>query len=325
MTDQRGDMTPGRNRAVWRVAFLLLAVPATFVVARRAWGGEAKPSQGETDSATLDVEWNPDERPEAREHYVASRFLLLQSKAVLEAALAAHPEILGQLQGRDREDPMTWLAGGLGFERLPGTDFIRVSFRAPSRPTATMVVKAVVQAFLAHSRREDEQPVERQIDALREERFEAENDLNRLRRLIQDHDKKTAKLGALPSGPGLEVEGLKAVREELRRVQLARKGAEVRLSRRKAAKEPKASEVEALEEEVAVLAAQEDLLAEGERKGVEALRDAEAASISTRYDRDEWARAEARLFRADDRLARIAGSSRAGNVPAYARIKVISD
>ena len=147
----------------------------------------------------------------------------------------------------------------------------------------------------AHSRNERNEHLDLRIGQLDQARMDAE-------RLLKDRrNSLLASLAKLPpdeslaaASPAAAVEGLREVRRELRRVRLEKKAAEVRLARQKSTDAGNATSGKTLEETVAVLDGQEELLRRDETEGIEAigargrpLPDPSAVARGARSHRDE--------------------------------------
>jgi hypothetical protein len=266
---QTGKLTASKRCLGWRWLFALAAVAVVLssgLMLRTAWASQEKGVA----TATLSVarrppslldnaERTPGTEPEDFHRFKRAQVALIKSRRVLEMALA-DPNVSKLDFVRRQEDPVAWLGSNLVVEGAgDDEERLRLSFSGEN-PQISVVVKAIALAYLKvindsegkerFTRRDELQRIYYEYEKkLEQKRLE----VRKLEQTVGAHDRED---------PAFLSREYTETRRELRQMRLSKVAAEVRLSRARGKKEAAADKVEKLEEEVAVLSAQETWLAD---------------------------------------------------------------
>ena len=278
----------GGNRGTrWRIAAIATIAGAVVLgvagLAGRSAGQESKRPRGKVAEALIGMRWEPDAPVADRERFLATLVVRRGPRRSSGPRSQAHPEIARELDALGQPDVLRWMHDAVAAEALDGTDLLQVSCAAPTPTLAIALARAVTDAIIIRSGNERSEYLDSRIKQLEDARREAEIWLSQRRKILANSLTTPSRDGSAPAtSPAAAVEGLQEVRRELRRVRLEKKAAEIRLARQKANEPGNASLGKTMEEAVAVLAGQEDLLRRDESEAIEAIGRAEADRFGAR-------------------------------------------
>lgn len=292
----------GRGPAV--AVIVLAVVLAIVATARWALAQETNRTTGKVASALILVDKNPDERMEDHERFLATMAVLARSPNTFRQALANDPGIVKGLADLGQNDPVRWLSDSVRVENLARTSFLQVSCVAQNPELAVRVANTMMGTIIKDFRDVYNEQLVARLHQNEEERTEAARAVDMLRESFRARMKSSPDAFASGTTPGAAAEALRDVCNELRRVRLERKAAEVRLARQKSSGGANSVQASAQEEAVAVLAGQEDLLRRDEQAAIETVMRAEAARLDLKAYEDSLARSEAWLRSIEDQIRR---------------------
>jgi hypothetical protein len=227
------------------------------------------------------------------EAYKRTQMALIKSRLVLDHALR-RPEVYRLDVVKQQTDPVGWLAKNLRVDLDASPEILRISMSGIPPQDAVVLVNAVVHAF-------QEEVVDLETKGKRD-RYDKFKELwNRYQESLRDKRGELRRLservrteegGDLPG----QKQELSACKSELLRIRLEKVASETKLKRRKAAKEPgdeTRKAIAELEEGLAVLSAQEDVLKREERRLLDEPRTVIRQSVDLSSIREEIEAAEA--------------------------------
>jgi hypothetical protein len=204
------------------------------------------------------------------ETYKRTQMALIRSRLVLNAALkqqeVARLSVLAQ-----QADPVDWLQKNLRLDFEASPELLRISMIGPTPRDAAVLVNAVARCYR-------DEVVDSETKRKRERYDLLQDILNRYRENLREKRKELARLSELAgTGDGGDIAGLRQVwvqqlsacKSELFQIRLEKVAAETKLGRRKAANGPgdeARKAIAELEEGLAVVRAQEDVLKEEEHR-----------------------------------------------------------
>jgi hypothetical protein len=239
-----------------------------------------------------------------------NQLTLVRSRLILTAALA-RPAVAQLGVVKRQADPVAWLENSLRVDFPNDAGILRIGLAGRPEKELAAVVDAVAETYLkevVHAARNQKLV---RLDELEKICSQAEE------KVRSQRDKLTRLREALKVGPGMSsvrqqhlLRDLTDCTRELRRVKLAHAAARVRLKRARA----ESADTRKLDEEVAVLAEQEILLADEAKRLLAQADDKERASIELDGRRLEIERAEGILkgFRAEREMLELEVRSSSG-------------
>lgn len=164
--------------------------------------------------------------------YKETQVNIISSPNVLEAALAAHPELLKYPRLANTDDPIIEMRSALNVMIVPRTNLIEVSMTSESSMEATATVNSVVNAYLRSALDNNSQETERKIQRLTEARQEKLREVEQKRTALKQ---LTNKIGAInvtevKGRNTVTVEQYSTLSSQLLEVQLEIMKAEARLN-----------------------------------------------------------------------------------------------
>jgi hypothetical protein len=215
--------------------------------------------------------------------YRRAQVVLLKSRPILQAALR-RPGIEQLEFVKSIADPLRWLGQNVEAVFLENTGVLRVSLREGSPVERAALINAIVDSYMEHLVNEERNEIKARLDDVEKVLSVSGERLSSMRdalRKLGDSFGDSFSIRSLE--PQFLHEELSLHRKELLRVQLAKAGAQARLSQRKGGpgggdKAPAAD----LEAEIAALAEQEKLLQESIRRVTKELR--AAKELQSKWD-----------------------------------------
>jgi succinoglycan biosynthesis transport protein ExoP len=156
----------------------------------------------------------------------------VSSPTVLEAALQAHPELLGFRRLAESDDPVADIRGTLVVGVVRGTNLIEVAMTSESAMESAAIVNAVVDAYMKSAGDMTNEDTELKIQQLDEARRDKEGEVTQKRNVIAELQNKHANLGMADARDrnAVTIEEYRQLSNELLRVQLDIVKAEAQLA-----------------------------------------------------------------------------------------------
>jgi uncharacterized protein involved in exopolysaccharide biosynthesis len=241
----------------------------------------------------------PGERPtrEDFEDYQRTQVALIKSRMVLNAAVRDEPAMMKTHLLRHQQDPMGFLEKAIQADFSLAPQILRISMVGDDPQEMAIIVNAVREAYLKEIVNREDLQRANQVDRLQKIYARFQDDLqkrrNTLRQLREALGSKDLKTQA--EGETFLRKDLLDCKRELRRVRLARAGAEARAG----------GDKDKLREERAALNAQVRLLEEEEKQLLDQLRRRRKDSSDVESMAEEIARSEKMLGQFADRIEKL--------------------
>ena len=164
--------------------------------------------------------------------YKETQVNILSQPTVLEAALAAHPELLNFPRLGLSEDPVAEIRGSLIVGVVRGTNLIEVAMTTESAYESAAVVNAVVEAYMKSAGDANNEDADKKMEQLEEARRDKKREVDQKRAEIKDQQNKLGQfdLAAIKERNSVSFEEYRQLSSELLRVQFEIVKAEAQLA-----------------------------------------------------------------------------------------------